>query len=445
MNRIRISNKLIWIASALIFMWSGPLSAQTTQLTLKDALNYAVQNNINVKKARLAIERGRYRTDEVRAGALPQINGTGSMQYSPIIGQLVVDTLVFQMGRAWNSSVGVQLSQQLFNQQVFTGLQAARASEDYYKLNAELSEEQVIEQVAGIYYQVLLNRAQLAVIDTNIKNTGIVEKTIADQYKNGLARKIDLDRVRVNLTNLRTQSDELANAIRQQELQLKYYMGMPVKTEIVIPPTDLSAIQFNAAMTDTVNYNVRTEFQVLKKQESLLSLQVKAYKAEYYPTLSFTSSYTYTGMSSKFDLYKSNGNAYWYDAASIGLSLNIPVFNGFATRARVRQAKVDLLENREDQRNTIEALNLANENAKIQIGNSINTVKSQRENVRLAEEVYASTQNNYKNGLATLTDLLDAENSLTSAKNSYNQALLNYKVAEIQILKSNGNIKSLLE
>lgn len=440
----RIRSRITVLLSALILLLPGIIHAQPVELTLKDALNYAIKNNIDVKKAKLAVERGRYKTEEVRSQALPQITGSGALSYSPIVGQLVIDTLIFQMGRPWNSSVGVQLSQQLFNQQVFTGLKASEASEDYYLLNQELSEEQIIERVSGIYYQVLLNRAQLAVIDSNIKSTTRIEKMIADQYKNGLARRIDLDRVKVNLTNLNTQLDQLKNAILQQELQLKYYMGMPIKTDIRIPEVEINTIELNASITDTVNYRGRTEFMILKKQEDLLNLQEKAYKAEYYPSLSLTSNYTYTGMSNKFDLYKSGGSSYWYDAASIGLSLHIPVFNGFATRSRVRQARVDILENRENQLNTIEALNMANENAKIQIRNSINTIHTQRENVKLAEEVYNSTQNNYKNGLSTLTDLLDAENSLTSAKNSYNQALLNYKIAEIQLLKSNGNIKSLL-
>ncbi len=442
MNRIK--NKFLALTAVLMLVGIGVSEAQTVELTLKDALNYAVKNNINVRKARLAIERGRYKTAEVRAQALPQLTGSGSLGYSPIIGQLVVDTLIFQMGRAWNSSVGVQFSQQLFNQQVFTGLKASQASEDYYKLNAELSEEQIIEQVSGTYYQILLNRELLTVIDTNIKNTSSIERTITDQYRNGLARKIDLDRVKVSLTNLRTQLDQLNNAIIQQENQLKYYMGMPVKTEITIPEMQLTNLILNAALTDTVNYSGRTEFQIIKKQEDLLNLQKKAYTAEYYPTLSLTSNYTYTGMSNKFDLYKSGGDSYWYDESSIGISLRIPIFDGFATRSRVRQAKIDLLENKEDQRNVIQSLNLANENAKIQIKNNLNTINAQKANVKLAEEVYYSTQNNYKNGLATLTDLLDAENSLTDAQNSYNQALLNYKIAEIQLLKSNGNIKSLL-
>ena len=143
-------------------------------------------------------------------------------------------------------------------------------------------------------------------------------------------------------------------------------------------------------------------------------------------------------------MFKSGSSARWVDAATVGLSLRIPIFDGNARRSRVKQAEVEIAQVKEDVRNTENALNLAFENARLQIENSLKTINSQQENVKLAEEVYKSTQNNYKNGLASLTDLLNAETSLTEAKNSYNQALLNYRLAEVQLIKSNGNIKSLL-
>ena len=199
-------------------------------ITLKDALKYALDNNVKVRKARLDIEGGRYKVQEVRAQALPQITGNAGLTYNPIIGQLVANfggqTQAIRMGQNWNSSAGVQLSQQLFNQTVFTGLQAARSSEEFYNLTAQLTEEQIIELVANNYYQVLVNKQQLGVIETNIKNVKVVEKVTARQFENGLAKKIDVDRIKVKLTNLETKRVQTINAITQQENQLKFAMGM---------------------------------------------------------------------------------------------------------------------------------------------------------------------------------------------------------------------------
>jgi len=441
----QITKQLKTIPLLLLGLLLGAKVQAQQTLTLKDALQYAVENSENLRKSRLDIDGGRFKTQEIRAQALPQISGNGGLTYNPIIGQLVVGDQSFQLGRKWNANAGVQLNQELFNQQVFTGLQAAKKSESYYNLSADLTEEQVIEQVANTYYQVLVNRQMLNVIDTNIKNVRVVEKIIGNQYANGLARKIDVDRIKVNLTNLQTQQEQTTNAVTQLENQLKFYMGMPVKTNITLPITELGAVNTLPALSDSINISNRTEMQLMDVQRDLLVLQRKAYVAEYYPTLALTGNFSYTGQSDKFDLFKSNSSAFWYDASAIGVTLRIPIFNGFATRSRVRQADVDIKKADEDRRQTSNSLNLAYENAKIQLKNSMVTINAQRENVTLAQEIYQSTQNNYNNGLAALTDLLDTENALTEAQNSYTQALLNYKIAEIQLIKSNGNIKSLLK
>jgi len=414
-------------------------------LTLKDALNFAIENNATAKKSRLDIDGGLFKTQEIRAQALPQITGNASLTYNAIIGQLVFGDQAFQLGRAWNDNAGVQLSQQLFNQTVFTGLKAAKTSEAYYNLNASFTEEQIIELVANNYYQVLVSRQQLNVIDTNIKNIKVVEKIISNQYSNGLAKKIDVDRIQVNLTNLQTRREQTINAVVQLENQLKFSMGMPVNTAIVVPPDELKTVEALPELADTINTAGRIEMRLLNIQKELYQLQRKSYLAEYYPSLSLTANISTTGQSDKFDLFNRHGTAFYYDASAIGITLKVPIFNGFATRSRVRQANVDLKKADEDIRERGNSLNLAYENAKIQLRNNINTIKAQRQNVTLAQEIYNSTQNNYNNGLAALTDLLDTENALTEAQNSYTQALLNYKIAEIQLIKSNGNIKSLLK
>jgi len=447
MNSIIKQIKMIPVLLLGLFL-SNTVSAQQ-RLTLKEALNYAVQNSVKVRKAKLDIDGGKYKTEEIRAQALPQITGNAGLTYNPIIGKLVADlgdgtAKSIKLGQNWNSSAGIQLSQQLFNQTVFTGLQAARSSEEYYRLTSQLTEEQIIELVANNYYQVLVNRQQLNVLDTNIKNVKTVEKIIVTQYQNGLAKKIDVDRIKVNLANLQTQRDQTLNAITQLENQLKFSMGMPVSTDINLPKTELTEVTKLPQFTDSISLDNRTEVKILDTQDKLYWLQRKAYVSEYYPSLALTGNYTYSSQSGGFDFLKSNPSAIAFGASSVGLTLKVPIFNGFLTRSKIRQADVDIQKAKEDRRESTNALNMAYENAKIQLRNSLATINAQKQNAELADEIYRSTQNNYNNGLANLTDLLDTENALTQAQNSYNQALLNYKIAEIQLIKSNGNIKSLL-
>lgn len=456
-KQLTIQRTVLFLSLSFALIFQMPATSQTVRpsLTLGEALRYALQNNPDLRKANLDVRGGRFKTDEVRAGALPQINGSASLTDQLIKPQFVLpgealgrpgELITMESGTTYSANAGVSVSQQIFNQQVFAGLKAARASESFYLLSAAVTEENILQQTATAYYQVLVSRQQLGVIDANIRSIQQVEKTVADQLRSGLAKRIDLDRVRVNLTNLRTQREQLVNAITQQENALKFVIGMPVHQKIHIPDAELTAVgeEVGNRMADSVQSESRTEYQLLKKQEELLLLQKKAYESEYYPSLAFVGNYSYNGISNKFDFHRPSGTSFGYDMASVGLSLRIPVFNGGATKARIKQASVDLLQIQEDLRGTNQRLNLENENAKLQIKNSLQTIQLQEENVLLAEQVLSSTQNNYKNGLASLTDLLDAETARTTAQNSYSQALLKYKLAEIQIMKANGNIKSLL-
>ena len=433
-----------------IMLLFGALSLPTLAIaqqvvTLSDALTYALQNNSKIRKAKLDIEAGRYKTEEIRAQALPQLTGNAGINYNPVIGQLVFGGNAVKLGENWNSTAGVQISQQLFNQQVFTGLQAAKSSEEYYNLMSQLTEEEIIELVANNYYQVLVNRQQLSVIDNNIKNVKVVDKIISNQYQNGLAKKIDVDRIKVNLTNLETQRTQTQNFITLLENQLKFSMGMAVATPIILPETELTEVSQLPSLMDSVTLGNRTEIKLLDIQDKLLGLQRKAYVSEYYPSLALIGNYMYNSQSKDFDFLTSSNAAIGYGASAIGLNLRIPIFNGFLTRSKVRQADVAIAKAKQDRLETNNALNFAYENAKIQLRNNLTTINAQKKNVGLAQEIYESTQNNYNNGLASLTDLLDTETSLTKAQNNYTEALLNFKISEIQLIKSNGDIKSLIK
>ncbi|RZK99686.1 MAG: TolC family protein, partial [Pedobacter sp.] len=375
---------------------------------------YAVQANQNARKARLDVENSQYRIDEVRARALPQINGSAALVHNPLLQMSALpnifgpnpnpnETILIAFGQKWNANAGISLNQALFDKSVLTGLSAAKATQEFYRLNAQLTEDQVIEQVATNYFQVLVQRQQIGVLDSTIKNTARVQQILESQFKNGLAKKIDVDRMTVNISNLNSQRQQLLNNVALLENQLKFYMGMPIQTPIVIPNADFNTIKPRAvATTDSIDVESRIEYRLLRKQEDLLTYQREAYKAEYFPSLSLGSNYSFQGTGNKMPVFKGQKQGVnWFDAASVSLNLRIPIFNGGATKARIKQSDISIQKLNEDIDNTSLALNLAFENAKTQINNSVITLNNQQENVKLAQEVFFNTQNNYNNGLAT--------------------------------------------
>ncbi len=452
----RINRLSVFLAAALLLV-TNSMKAQEpdSSLTLSRAIQYALTHQNDVRKAKLDEENANYQIEEVRSRALPQITGTGGLTYNPILQLSAVPgdlagqpgtTLLIPFGQKWNASAVISLSQNIFDKSVFTGLKAAKTTREYYQVMAKLTDEQVIEQVAQNYYQVLVQRQKMAVVDSTISNATKVLEVIDGLYKNGLSKKIDVDRTRVNISNLQAQRQQLLNAVQIQENTLKFFMGMDIATPISVPPAGTESIQPNAAMiAELPEVKNMTDYQLLKTQERLLEFQKESVKASAFPTISLNSNYGYQGLGGKFPIGKGAAqNVNWFDYANVGLTMRIPLFTGFGNRARIKQADIEVRKIKEDLQKQERALNLAYENAKAQLVNAITTLQNQLENVELAKEVYANTRNNYDQGLAPLTDLLDAENSLTTSQNNYSTALLDYRLAEIQVLKTQGKLTTLL-
>lgn len=443
-------NKIIITTILLLSIVSNAQDKQS--LTLQDAIKYALENKAEAKKARLKIENSEYQIQEIRSRALPQITANGNLTHNPIIQTTVIDGAGFgqpgtsiqaAFGQKWVSTAGVSLTQALFDQSVFTGLKAARTTREFYQINDQLTEEQVIENVANNYYQVYVLRQKLVLAESNLGTTTKVRDIVKGQFDNGLAKRIDLDRMSVNLSNINTQKQQIINAVQLQENALKFYMGMPMETQIDIPQTQFEITP--SAFTDAPNVANRSEYLLIKKQQELLELQKQSIEAGYYPTLSLSASYNYIGQGPQMPWFaKPSDGVYWSDFAAVGLNLRVPIFTGFGTRAKVRQADVALRTIEEDIKDTSLALDLDFKNAKTQIDNSLITLKNQKENMKLADEILKNINNNYLQGLASLTDLLDAENASTQAQNNYTAAILDYKLAEIKLIKSKGQLKTLI-
>jgi len=451
--KIHQFNKQVIYLSVFALMFSGFFAEAQEKLTLKNAIDYALENKADARKAKLNVENSEHQIAEVRSRALPQINATGNLMYNAILQESALPgeffgqpgtTILVPFGQKWMAVGGVHLTQNLFDFSVFTGLKAAKTTREFYQINEQLTQEQVIEAVAKSYYQIFITKQKLETIGQTLINTAKVQNTIQGLFDNGLAKKVDLDRIKVTLVNLSSTKQQLENSIALQENSLKFLIGMPIDTSILLEEGD---IEVTPALLEAPDVKQLVQFQLLETQNQLLEYNKQSIVAGYYPTLSLAANYSYQGLGEKFPLSnaKPADGVFWTDYATIGLNLNIPIFSGFATRSKVRQAQYQLDVLKEDMKETELALNFSFENAKTQINNAIITIDSQKENMALAQRVLDDTQNNFINGLATLTDLLEAENALADAKNNYSNALLEYKIAEIELIKSKGGLYSLTD
>ena len=443
------------ITSALLCL-SFMSFAQQKELTLKDAIRYALENKADAEKARLEVTKSEYKIQEVRANALPSISASGGMVYNPKLQATYIDASTFafpgmpasnepikmEMGQKWSANAEAKLTQVLFNQTVFMGLKAARTTREFYMLNQQLTENEIIEKVAQAYYQVYQTRQTLENIESNLALTEKTANVVKGLNQSGLSKKIDVDRTTVAVNNLKSARQQALNGVQLSENALKYMIGMPMNEVITLPKEGFEA-NYDLAF-EKGNSNTRIELQVLEKQKQLLDLNTKVQRAALYPSLALQATYGYLSMGPKTPIiYGKKDKVYGADYSAITLGLKIPIFSGFGTRAKIRQAQIESQALEATLKDTRLAMDLAYENAHSRLTNNLLTIDSQKENVKLAEEVLLNTQNNYQQGLASLTDLLEAERSLSDAKNNYTNALLDYKLAEIQLLKSQGKLETM--
>ena len=441
----RIITTILLCATAISF-------AQQKELTLKDAIRYALEHKADAEKARLDVKKSEYQIQEVRANALPNLTASGGMVYNPKLQATYIDGSAFgipggdplkmEMGQKWSANAEAKLTQMLFSQAVFMGLKAARTTREFYLLNQQLTENEIIEKVAKAYYQVYQTRQMLQNVEANLALTEKTAGVVKGLNEAGLAKKIDLDRTTVALNNLKSARQQALNGLQLSENALKYMIGMRMNEQIILPKDGFEA-NYDLAFAKGSSNN-RIELQVLEKQKQLLDINVKVKRAALYPSLMLQATYGYLSMGPKMPIiYSKKDKVYGADYSSITLGVSVPIFSGFGTTAKIRQAQIESQALEATLKDTHLAMDLAYENAHSQLNNNLLTIDSQKENVKLAEEVLLNTQNNYQQGLASLTDLLDAERSLSDAKNNYTNALLDYKLAEIELLKSQGKLDTI--
>src|SRR5690606_3164038 len=166
----------------VVVLWIlGSFSVHAQQkLTLKEAINYALENKADAKKAKLSVENSSHQIAEVRSRALPQINATGNLMHNPILQEMAMpgeiigmpgQTLMVAFGQKWTAIGGVSLTQNLFDYSVFTGLKAAKTTREFYQINEQLTQEQVIESVAKSYYQYFITQQKLETVEQTLENT----------------------------------------------------------------------------------------------------------------------------------------------------------------------------------------------------------------------------------------------------------------------------------
>ena len=420
----------------------------THAFSLDQCVDFAQKNNVQVKNALLAVQVQAQTNREIAAAALPTITAsTNLVDYTQIPTSLLpaqifggqAGTFIpVQFGTKFNATYGANLQQLLFDGQVFIALRARATSMDLQRKNAALTQENIKANIYKIYYQLSASKTQLNILDANITRLKTLARDAQIMYKNGFAEKLDVDKVNVQLNNLETEKLKANNSVAIGYMGLKMLMGMPVKDSLVLTDVINEKSLTNDILTETdFQYNVRKDFQYLNTVKKMNQFNVKRYQLSNLPTISMTGSYSKNAQRSQFDFFE-GGN--WFPTSLINLNISLPLFNGFATDARIKRTKIELKQTE----NQIEALKNSIDNemnqAKLNYMSSVATVQFQKKNMELAESVYQQTKKKFEAGTGSNTEISAAQADLVSAQNNYMNALYAALIAKVDLLKASGKL-----
>ncbi|MDQ2719311.1 MAG: TolC family protein [Bacteroidota bacterium] len=420
---------------------------QTHAFTVDDAVNYAKKNSVQVRNALIDLQIQNQSNKEITASALPQLNGTGTLNDFLDIPTSLIPAeftggpagtyIPIKFGTKYNATGGLSISQLLFDGQVFVGLQARSTSLKFYQKQAEVTEEALKVNVEKIYYQLVVGRQQLTTVDANISRFEKLLHDTKEIYKQGFAEQLDIDKVNVQLINLQTQRVKTQNQLDAGNAGLKFLLNMPQKDRLILVDSITEDKLKENVLSNNYNYEDRKEYQLLQLSKKLNEFNIKRYKLSYLPSLSANGNYSTNAQRKKFDFFKGGP---WYKTSIIGLSLQVPIFDGFAKRSRINEARLAL----EKTNNNIEQLEASIENdisqSTLSITSSLVTMDAQKQNMQLAEKVYNSTKLKYEQGLGSNQEISTAQADLVTAQNNYYSSLYDAIIAKIDYLKAAGKL-----
>jgi outer membrane protein TolC len=350
--------KKITFLILVLFIADSALAQQQNLFTVKDALDYAMKNSITIKNALVNLQIQKQTNREITSAAFPQLTGSASMNHFPdvavqsfpnfiaqatygvlqdegvkdgngnaIAGPSDFGLVQAQFGTKYNSNAGLDISQLLFDGQVFVGLQARKATLQFFERQIDVTEAMIKVNVQKIYYQLVVGRQQLTSVDANINR---FEKLLNDTraiYKNGFAEKLDVDKVSVQLNNLKTEKLRLQNQIDAGNAALKFLLNMPQKEQLVLADSLTDYMVKENILEQSYAYADRKEYQLLEAGKKLNEYNIKRYRLSYLPTLAAYGNYYKNAQRNKFSIF---GKGPWFTSSLIGINLSVPIFDGFA-------------------------------------------------------------------------------------------------------------------
>lgn len=439
------------IAFFLIFSLntSYAQNSDTLFLNIEQATKLAITNNPDLKRVLLAEELLERQIETAKTAMLPKLNGSaGFTDNFSLPQQLLPGELLGQEGQIpvsfgvrYGINAGLELSQLIYSKEYKSNINKLASFRTTHRLQSLSSKEDLIYNVVHLYIQYQITQKQKEILTANLDRVSKLVEISRAQFNNGIIKKLDIDQLTVNRTNLLTEITNADIGLEQQINLLKFYLDIPLEKHIALSE-DLEKIKrFPISHELMLDQNI--SYQLIREQLKVSELDKEVIKSSRYPTLSAFAQYNYTGQSDKLSFSEDNYSS--FAAGLWGLNASIPIFDGFNSKRRLAENTIQLEQLELQERQLVNSVKLEFNNATNRINQNEILITTQKENMLLAQELYDITKLSYQEGIAPLTELLNAETSLREAQSQYLTALLNFKLAELEYIKVSGQLAKLIQ
>lgn len=398
-------------------------------VSLKEAQDYAIKQNRSLKNASLAVQEAYAARWQTIAAMLPQVDG--SYSYSNYLGY---SATLSMMGADVNINMpnvgafGVTASMGL-NGQGIVGVLLNNIAIDMKKISLEKSESELRGNVMGSYVSVLALQSITNLLDSSLANIQGLEQMTQYAVEAGAAEQTAADQIRVRVNALKTSINNQKFSIELATNSLKVLLDVPVETELILteslddllsPERVINLLGENFAIENNLNY------QLLRKQVDLAQKNVHMAGWAYGPTLSV--GYNYMNQH-----YYGEGGMRMTPPNTVQLSVRMPLWSSGKRAAGVVEKKIALEEAKNTLSETTDNLAIQYRQLCFSLTNAYETYINEKENIDVAQRVFASATNKYKYGASSNMELTNASNDLINVQSSYIQSILSLVNAQVEL------------
>ena len=404
-------------------------------LSLKEAQDYAVKQNRSLKNASLAVQEAYAARWQTIASMLPQVDGSYSYSnycgYSATLGTAMGE---FKIDMPNVGALGVTASMGI-NGQGIVGVLLNNIAIDMKKIALEQSESQLRGSVMSSYVSVLALQSISSLLDSSLVNIQDLETMTQHAVEAGAAEQTAADQIRVRVNTLKNSINSQKRNIELATNSLKVLLDVPAETELTLtenmdevlsPDRVLALLAENFAVENNLNY------QLLQKQVDLAEKNVHMAGWAYGPTVSV--GYNYTDQQ-----YYGEGGMRMTPPNVVQVSVRMPLWSSGKRAAGVVEKKIALEEAKNTLSETTDNLSIQYRQLCYNLTNAYETYENEKDNIDVAQRVFASATNKYKYGASSNMELTNASNDLINAQSSYVQAILSLVNAQVELEKFLNN------